>query len=132
MKLKKPIEVSSQLLNNINFVKDKMIVHKNGMWRITDVVIEDVKSEKTTGFFKKKKVIVTKTSITEINIWGWHPTKKFWGTLTDESSIQMYLWLTPLEEARHNFVNLKEALDNVGFEIKKKPEFEKGSDETVK
>jgi len=119
MKLKKPIDLSTTLFNDINFVKDKMMIIRNAMFRITDVVMEDVTTVKTKGIFKSRKVPVTKTQLIEISIWGWHPTKKFWGTL-DEDAIQRFLWFNDLEQGRHNYVAFKEALEDVGWEITKK------------
>ena len=120
MKLEKPIEVSVDNISTIKAVMDKMLLHKTGMFRITDVVFENKMIEVKRGFLFKKTVMKSQNFLTEINVWGFHPEKKFWGTL-HEDAVRWFIYIENLTYLRDQYVNrIKEAFDALGYEIVKK------------
>ncbi len=119
MKLKKPLNLSDSTFSNIEFTKNKTLMLRNNLFRITDVVVETKEEEKRVGFWNRKTVTIEKRYLTSVTIWGWHPTKKFWGTLDEENTAHL-LWLTNLEQARLDFLTNIDAINNIGFEIVKK------------
>jgi hypothetical protein len=120
MKLEEPIEVSVEEMNAMKAVMDKMLLHKSSMFRITDVVFENKMIKTKKGFLFKKTIIKPQNFITEIEIWGWHPEKKFWGTLP-EDTIRYFIYVQNLSHLRDQYLScIKQAFDSIGYEIVKK------------
>lgn len=121
MKLEKPIEISRAKLVLLQSLIMKMMVYKECLVVMNKFSHEIQSKEKKKGFPWNRKVVVEEQIlITYFSIWGFHPEKKFWGIFDSEDAIHYFITFAPLKTMRDKFLTMKDALDNLGWEISRK------------
>jgi len=123
MKLEKPIKISRTLLEELKFVKGKMLfVSKGGKFVLLESFETKEQNDNLTirKWFKKSFVKQEhNVYLTDIKLWGYNTENFFWGVFP-ESSISTFLYFYNLMRLRTNYENfVKKPLMELGFEITK-------------
>ena len=92
------------------------IITKHGLMILTS--FEYVIEKKTIKKWFSKPIEIEEIYLTEISLYAWHKDNKVWGILDFNFACNFVYW-NNLSKLRKDYLNIKESLLKLGYEIKK-------------
>jgi hypothetical protein len=125
MKLKEPIEISRHILQNLEYVKLKLLlsISNTTLFIVNDftVRVENITTTKKSLFRSPKTTTQEKITLTDITLFVYNNKMEYWGTNENEEHLRWFIGYYELDKLRQNYEKyIKLPIDQLGFEIKAK------------